>query len=93
VLSCTGSARNSARSRTRCRASATRRTIVEPEGRQHDFQNPRSGLTDPLQRPHQLVYNGDLVVFIGSDTGGSEIRRLRIRANPAILTIQGGDVC
>ena len=67
--------------------------IVEPEGRQHDFLNPRSGLADRLQRPHQRVPNGDLLVFIGSDTGGLEIRSLRIRANPAFLAIQGGDLC
>jgi hypothetical protein len=39
------------------------------------------------------MHNGDLVVYIGSDTGGSEIRSLRIRANPAFLAIQGGDLC
>ena len=41
--------------------------IVEQEGRQHDFLN----LADRLQRPHQRMHNGDLVVYIGSDTGGS----------------------
>jgi hypothetical protein len=67
--------------------------IVEPEGRQHDFLNPRCGLADRLQRPHQRVHNGDLVAYIGSDTVGSEICRLRIRANPAFLAIQGDDLC
>ena len=35
---------------------------------------------------------GDLVVFIGSDTGGSEVRRLGIRANGSSCD-QGGDLC
>ena len=64
--------------------------IVEPEGRQHDFLNLR-GIASSARISG--CNNGDLVVYIGSDTGGSEIRSLRIRANPAFLAIQGGDLC
>jgi hypothetical protein len=71
-----------------------------PGGRYRRAGGTPAGFPEPslrpggsLQGPHQRMHNGDLVVYIGSDTGGSEIRSLRIRANPAFLAIQGGDLC
>ena len=51
--------------------------IVEPEGRQHDLLDPRSGFADRLQRPHQRVSGTDLVVPVGADQ--QQVPHLRVR--------------
>ena len=67
--------------------------IVEPEGRQHDFLNPRSGLADRSSTRISGCTTATSLSLLAPTPGGSEIRSLRIRANPAFLAIQGGDLC
>ncbi len=51
--------------------------IVEPEGRQHDFLDPRSGSADRLERAQQRVRGADLVVPVGPDH--QQMPDLRVR--------------
>src|SRR5713101_1708372 len=51
--------------------------IVEPERRQHDLLDPRSGLADRAQRPQKRVRGTDLVVPVGADQ--QQVPHFRVR--------------
>src|SRR5258708_34521801 len=51
--------------------------IVDPERRQHDLLDRRSGIANRLKRPQKRVRGADLVVSIGPDQ--KQVPHLRVR--------------
>src|SRR6266849_1877343 len=51
--------------------------IVEPERRQHDVLDPRSGCADRLQGPQKRVRGTDLIVPVGPDQ--QQVPHFRVR--------------
>ncbi len=54
-----------------------RADMAEPERRQHDLLDPRSGFVDCLQRPQKRVRGTDLVGSVGPDQ--KQMSHLRMR--------------